>query len=47
MAARRGARFKQGHLMVPGQSPGAGQPGNAAADNRNVHERTILRSSVR
>ena len=47
MAAGRGARFKQGPLMVPGQAPGAGQPGDAAADNRNVHERTILRSSAR
>ncbi len=47
MASWHGSRFKQGNLMMTGQPPGAGQPGNTAADNRNLHERTILRSSVR
>lgn len=47
VAARRGARFEQRYLMVSGQSPGAGQPGDAAADDGDVHERTILRNSRR
>ena len=45
VAARRGARFEQRYLMVSGQSPGAGQPGDAAADDGKPH--TFLDAEVR
>jgi hypothetical protein len=41
------ARFKKRHLMMTGQTPGAGQSGNTAANDRDIHERTILRSTER
>ncbi|MNZ26724.1 hypothetical protein D3C78_439230 [compost metagenome] len=34
-------------FMMPGQTPGAGHSGNAAANNRDIHERTIRRSRAR
>ena len=47
MPPRRGRRFEQGHFVSPGKAPGTGQPGNAAANNRDFHGRTILRNSLR
>lgn len=45
--SRRGCSFEQGYLVLRGKTPCAGQPGNPAANNRDFHDRTILRNSLR
>ena len=47
MPAGRRCGLENRDLVMPGQTPGAGHPGDAAANNRDIHERTIRRSRAR
>ena len=47
MPTHRGFRFEKCDLMMSGQPPGTGEPCDTATDNGDVHERTILRNSLR